>query len=107
VGETIELRNQEDPCSNALPTRARHAVVSGLLATAATAATGPPPPKTFGGAKVSLFATGLKNPTSFAFGDGRSSRRLRQQQRIAERRRLVLKNGVGVAIPDAPIFVGG
>jgi hypothetical protein len=48
------------------------AVVStGAIASAAVAAAGPPPPPTgANGAKVKLFATGVKTPTSFAFGGG-------------------------------------
>jgi hypothetical protein len=48
------------------------AVVStGAIASTAVAAGGPPPPPTgVNGAKVKLFSTGVKTPTSFAFGGG-------------------------------------
>lgn len=42
---------------------------AGGMAASATAA-GPPPPKAYKGAKVSLYAKGLNNPTSFAWGKG-------------------------------------
>ena len=41
-----------------------------LGAPAATASSGPPPPVSTNGHKVELVASGLKTPTSFAFGDG-------------------------------------
>ena len=52
--------------------------VAGLAATltfalavpAASASSGPPPPVSTNGHKVELVASGLKTPTSFAFGDG-------------------------------------
>lgn len=80
---------------------------SGLLATTASAA-GSSSPKAHGGAKVSLFATGMRNPTSFAFGDGSifvgdSG----NSSGLPNGGVWVIKHGVGVAIPDAPIFVGG
>src|SRR5579871_5170754 len=37
---------------------------------AASASSGPPPPVATNGHKVELVASGLKTPTSFAFGDG-------------------------------------
>jgi glucose/arabinose dehydrogenase len=43
----------------------------GLVAPAASASSGPPPPVSTNGHKVQLVASGLKTPTSFAFGDGR------------------------------------
>src|ERR1700761_5325791 len=42
-----------------------------LTAPAARARSGPPPPVSTNGHKVELVASGLKTPTSFAFGDGR------------------------------------
>jgi glucose/arabinose dehydrogenase len=56
----------------------RAIVVAGLAATltfaltagAANASSGPPPPVSTNGHKVQLVASGLKTPTSFAFGDG-------------------------------------
>jgi glucose/arabinose dehydrogenase len=41
-----------------------------LAAPAASASSGPPPPVSTNGHKVQLVASGLKTPTSFAFGDG-------------------------------------
>ena len=47
------------------------AVVStGAIASTAVAAAGPPPPAGANGAQVSLFASGVRTPTSFAFGAG-------------------------------------
>jgi hypothetical protein len=80
---------------------------SALLAPAAGAA-GPPPPKTFGGAKLSLFATGLKNPTSFAFGDGAVfAGDSGNSMGVPNGGVWVIKHHHAVAIPNAPIFVGG
>jgi glucose/arabinose dehydrogenase len=42
-----------------------------LAAPAASASSGPPSPVSTNGHKVELVASGLKTPTSFAFGDGR------------------------------------
>jgi glucose/arabinose dehydrogenase len=81
--------------------------IAALLAPAAVAA-GPAAPKTFGGAKVSLFATGLKNPTSFAFGDGAIfAGDSGNSKGVPNGGVWVLKKGKGVAIPDAPVFVAG
>jgi glucose/arabinose dehydrogenase len=41
-----------------------------LVVPAASASSGPPPPVSTNGHKVELVASGLKTPTSFAFGDG-------------------------------------
>jgi glucose/arabinose dehydrogenase len=83
------------------------ALVAAAFAAAAQAA-GSPAPKTYGGAKASVFATGLKNPTSFAFGDGAVfAGDSGNSQKIPNGGVWVIKNGKGVAIPDAPIFVGG
>jgi glucose/arabinose dehydrogenase len=82
-----------------------------LIATVTTtsaAAAGPPAPKAFGGAKVSLFATGLKNPTSFAFGDGAVfAGDSGNSQTLPNGGVYVIKRGVGVPIPSPLIFVGG
>jgi hypothetical protein len=83
------------------------AAAGGLLVTTASAA-GAPSPKTHGGAKVSLFATGMKNPTSFAFGNGAifvgdSG----NSNGVPNGGVWVIKHGVGVAIPNSPVFVGG
>ena len=47
------------------------ALAFGLAAPAVSASSGPPPPVSTNGHKVQLVASGLKTPTSFAFGDGR------------------------------------
>jgi glucose/arabinose dehydrogenase len=79
------------------------ASVMAIGASAATAA-----PKAYGGAKVSLFATGLKNPTSFAFGDGAMfAGDSGNSMAIPNGGVFVIKHGTGVAIPNSPIFVGG
>jgi hypothetical protein len=46
------------------------AVSTGAIASTAVAAAGPPSPTGVNGAKVKLFAKGVKTPTSFAFGGG-------------------------------------
>jgi hypothetical protein len=84
------------------------ALVGAMVLASAAIAAGPPPPKTFGGAKVSLFATGLKNPTSFAFGDGAVFAGDSGNSNGAPNGGVwVLQHGVGVAIPNSPAFVGG
>jgi hypothetical protein len=81
-------------------------VVSG--ATVASAASTLPSPKAFGGAKVSLFASGLKNPTSFAFGDGVVfAGDSGSGGKVPNGGVYVLKGGKATEIPDAPVFVGG
>jgi glucose/arabinose dehydrogenase len=83
-----------------------------IFASAAQAA-GPPPPKTYGGAKVKVFAsgpatTGLKNVTSFAFGDGAVfTGDSGNSQSLPNGGVYVIKHGGGVPIPNSPIFVGG
>jgi glucose/arabinose dehydrogenase len=80
----------------------------GVGAAVASAAGGPPAPKTFGGAKASLFATGLKNPTSFAFGDGAMfAGDSGNSSKVPNGGVYVLKGGTATEIPDSPIFVGG
>jgi glucose/arabinose dehydrogenase len=86
---------------------AASAVLSSVIVAAALAAS-PPPPKTFGGAKASLFATGLKNPTSFAWGDGAMFAGDSGNSKGTPNGGVyAISNGVGKAIPDSPIFVGG
>jgi glucose/arabinose dehydrogenase len=82
--------------------------LSAAGASAASAAGGLLPAKTFGGAKVSLFASGLKNPTSFAFGDkavfaGDSGNSYKEPNGGV----YVLKRGTATEIPNSPAFVGG
>jgi glucose/arabinose dehydrogenase len=84
-------------------------VAAGAAAAGAAAAGGAPPPKTFGGAKVALFATGLKNPTSFAWGDhamfaGDSGN---SQSGLPNGGVWVIRKHKAVAVPNSPIFVGG
>jgi glucose/arabinose dehydrogenase len=80
---------------------------SGVGAAVASAAGGPVP-KTFGGAKVSLFASGLRNPTSFAFGDGAVfAGDSGNSEKVPNGGVYVLKGGTATEIPNSPIFVGG
>jgi glucose/arabinose dehydrogenase len=75
-------------------------------AAVATAAT--PPPKAFNGAKVSLFASGLRNPTSFAFGDGEVfAGDSGGEQKVPNGGVYVLKGGKATEIPKSPVFVAG
>ena len=84
-------------------------LTSGLAATAASAAGGPPMPKGVGGAKVQLVASGLHTPTSFAVGAGQ----VFEGDGGAETANppnggvFVLKNGTGTLIPGSPAFVAG
>lgn len=85
-------------------------LTSGLAATAASAAGGPPLPKGVGGAKVQLVASGLHTPTSFAVGGGN----LFAGDGGAEGNGppvgggvYVLKGGKGTLIPGSPQFVAG
>jgi glucose/arabinose dehydrogenase len=86
-------------------------VAVGVAASVANAASGPPPlPKGVGGAKVSLFASGLHTPTSFAFGGGN----VFEGDGGAEGNGpptgggvYVLKGGQGTLIPGSPAFVAG
>jgi glucose/arabinose dehydrogenase len=83
-------------------------VASGVGGAVASAAGGPPSPKTFGGATVSLFATGMKNPTSFAFGDGAVfAGDSGNAKKVPNGGVYVLKGGKATEIPNSPIFVGG
>jgi hypothetical protein len=86
-------------------------LTTGAAATAATAAGPPPPPKGVGGAKVTLVASGLHTPTSFAFGGGN----LFEGDGGAESKSgpptgggvYVLKGGTGTLISGSPQFVAG
>jgi glucose/arabinose dehydrogenase len=83
-------------------------IASAVLGAAAQAASGPPPPKTYGGATESLYATGLKNPTSFAWGDGAMfAGDSGNSMGLPNGGVYVISHGVGTAIPNSPIFVGG
>jgi glucose/arabinose dehydrogenase len=81
-----------------------------LGAPAASASSGPPPPPTStNGHKVELVASGLKTPTSFAFGagqvfvgDGGS-----ESSKIPNGGVYVLKHGAAIKIPSRLKFVAG
>jgi glucose/arabinose dehydrogenase len=71
-------------------------------------AAGPPPPKTFGGAKVAPYATGLKNPTSFAWGNGvMFAGDSGNSSKVPNGGVYVIKDGNATLIPSSVIFVGG
>jgi glucose/arabinose dehydrogenase len=75
---------------------------------AASAATGPPPPKTHGGATATLYATGLKNPTSFAWGDGAMfAGDSGGSGKVPNGGVDIIANGTSTSVPNGPIFVGG
>ena len=88
-------------------------VVAGAIAVAsmgvaADAATGPPTIKVHGSASATLFATGLKNPTSFAWGDntmfaGDSG----SSSKVPNGGVYIIKSGTATEIPNGPVFVGG
>jgi glucose/arabinose dehydrogenase len=84
-------------------------VATGVVASSATAA-GPPPPKGVGGAKVSLFASGVHTPTSFAFGGGtvfEGDGGVESNTAPPNGGVFVLKGGQGTLIPGSPQFVAG
>lgn len=84
------------------------AAVAATSGVAASAATGPPPPKAHGGAIVSLFASGLKNPTSFAWGDGAMfAGDSGDSRKIPNGGVDIIANGIATTVPNSPIFVGG
>jgi glucose/arabinose dehydrogenase len=82
----------------------------GSTGLAARADSGPPPPTATNGHTVQLVASGLKTPTSFAFGggsvfegDGGNS----EGDAPPNGGVYLLKNGGAVAIPGSPQFVAG
>ena len=81
------------------------ALASGVFA-ASAAAQGPPPPVSSNGNPVTLVATGLNTPTSFAFGDGTMFEGDGGVQSGAGGV-YALENGTGVLLPNSPQFVGG
>jgi glucose/arabinose dehydrogenase len=87
------------------------ATATAVLATmgvAASAATSPPAPKTHGGAKATLFATGLKNPTSFAWGDGAMfAGDSGNSEKVPNGGVDIIANGTATQVPNGPVFVGG
>ncbi len=84
------------------------AIAAGSMGVAANAATGPPPPRTHGSATVKLFATGMPNPTSFAWGDGAM---FAGSSGSSEKRPngglYVVRNGRARRLPGGPVFVAG
>jgi len=83
-------------------------ITGGAVATAASAAGGPPPPKTYGHAKVSLYATGLDNPTSFAWGDGAMfAGDSGNSETVPNGGIYVIKGGKGTKLDMPYLFVGG
>jgi glucose/arabinose dehydrogenase len=84
------------------------AVVTTACVAVAASAANAPAPKTYGGAKASLFATGLKNPTSFAFGDGTVfAGDSGNSTKVPNGGVYVINNGTGTELPNSPLFVGG
>ena len=87
------------------------AVVStGALASTAVAAGGPPPPPTgVNGAKVSLFASGVRTPTSFAFGAGTvfAGDGGNKEKGLPNGGIFVLKGGKATLLKGSPPFVAG
>ena len=82
--------------------------VVATMGVAASAAAGPPAPKTHGGATATLFATGLKNPTSFAWGDGAMfAGDSGDSQKIPNGGVDIIANGTATTVPNGPVFVGG
>ena len=86
------------------------ALAFALGAPAASASSGPPPPVSTNGHKVELVASGLKTPTSFAFGDGRvfvGDGGNSEGSAPPNGGVYVLKHGNAVKIPSALKFVAG
>jgi glucose/arabinose dehydrogenase len=87
------------------------AICASVIATmgvAASAATAPPPPKTSGGASTTLYATGLKNPTSFAWGDGAMfAGDSGGNGKVPNGGVYIVHGGTATEIPNGPLFVGG
>ncbi|HLI61384.1 MAG TPA: hypothetical protein VKV21_17130 [Solirubrobacteraceae bacterium] len=84
------------------------AAVVATTTVAADAAGGPPAPKAHGGATVSLFASGLKNPTAFAWGDGAMfAGDSGNSETVPNGGVDIVANGTATMVPNGPIFVGG
>jgi glucose/arabinose dehydrogenase len=82
--------------------------VVATMAVAASAATGPAAPKPHGGATATLFATGMDNPTSFAWGDGvMFAGDSGNSQTVPNGGVDIIAHGTSTTVPDGPIFVGG
>ena len=81
-------------------------VVAAAGAVAEAAA--PPPPKTFGGATAAPYATGLRNPTSFAWGDGAMfAGDSGNSNKVPNGGVYVIRGGKATEIPSSVLFVGG
>src|SRR6201996_7203783 len=81
-----------------------------LTAPAARARSGPPPPVSTNGHPVQLVASGLKTPTSFAFGDGRvfvGDGGNSEGSAPPNGGVYVLKGGTAVKIASPVLFVAG
>jgi glucose/arabinose dehydrogenase len=86
------------------------ALTVGGSAATAQAGSAPPLPVSTNGHTVQLFASGLKTPTSFAFGDGsvfEGDGGNSEGSQPPNGAVYVLKNGTATAIPGSPVFVGG
>jgi glucose/arabinose dehydrogenase len=86
------------------------ALIFGTPAIAAHGSSGPPLPTSHNGHKVQLVASGLKTPTSFAFGDGRvfeGDGGNSEGSAPPNGGVFVLKGGSAVEIPGSPQFVAG
>ena len=86
------------------------ALTFALGAPAASASSGPPPPVSTNGHKVELVASGLKTPTSFAFGDGmvfEGDGGNSEGNAPPNGGVYVLKNGAAVKIASPLKFVAG
>jgi glucose/arabinose dehydrogenase len=87
------------------------ALAFAVAAPAVNASSGPPPPPvSTNGHKVQLVASGLKTPTSFAFGDGRvfaGDGGNSEGSAPPNGGVYVLKNGTAVKIPSPIKFVAG
>jgi glucose/arabinose dehydrogenase len=82
--------------------------VVATMGVAASAATSPPPPKTFGGATATVYATGLGNPTSFAWGDGAMfAGDSGSSEKTPNGGVDIIANGTATKVPNGPVFVGG
>jgi glucose/arabinose dehydrogenase len=83
--------------------------VLGVSAVIAQAAGGPPAPKSTNGHKVQLVATGLKTPTSFAFGGGAvfEGDGGAETAKVPNGGVFVLKGGTATKVAGSPLFVGG
>lgn len=84
--------------------------VVSVIAVAAVAVAAPnaPAPKPHGGAKASLYATGLDNPTSFAWGDGAMfAGDSGNSEQVPNGGVYVIKNHTATKIPSDVIFAAG